>query len=138
MTDTAARRTTRWILTGSALFFGVFGVLFLFAPAEVTSAFGWTGGEATGSLVAGGLLALAVLDWTGRGAIYGGIYGRPIVLANLVFVLTAGLALLRWQIAEAAAEPLGWLLVTGLALHGVGFGLILLGRVGGPSETHST
>ncbi|MEK9509491.1 hypothetical protein WI460_14940 [Gemmatimonadota bacterium Y43] len=134
MPDDPDRRATRWILTASALFFATLGGAMLFAPVEVASAFGWTAGEAVGSLAAGGLLSLAVLDFTARGAIHGGIYGRPIVLANLVFVLTAGLALLRAQLATAPAEPLGWLLVGGLALHGVAFGLMLVGRLGGPGR----
>lgn len=134
MADNPDRRATRSILMASALFFATLGGAMLFAPVEVADAFGWTAGEAVGSLAAGGLLALAILDFTARGAIHGGIYGRPIVLANLIFVLTAGLALLRWQLSATPAEPLGWLLVGGFGLHGVAFGLILVGRLGGPGR----
>lgn len=132
MTDPPSTPTTRLILTFGALALGVLGGLLLFAPVETSAAFGWTAGEAAPSLAAGGLLAVAVLDWTGRTAIYGGIYGRPIVLANLVLALTGGLALLRVQMDAPDAPLLGWVPVALLALHGLGFGLLLLGRVGGP------
>lgn len=123
---------THWILTASALALGAVGVALLFAPVETSAAFGWAGGEAAPSLAAGGLLAVAILDWTGRSAVFGGIYGRPIVLANLVLALTAGLALLRVQLSGPDAPALGWIPVGILALHGVAFGLLLTGRVGGP------
>lgn len=130
--DRSGTGATHLILTISALALGVLGMLLLFAPVEASVAFGWSGGEAAPSLAAGGLLAVAILDWTGRSAIYGGIYGRPIVLANLVFALTGGLALLRVQLDAPTAHPLGWIPVAILAAHGISFGLILVGRVGGP------
>lgn len=134
MTDSNASpsSTTHLILTASAFALGVLGVLLLFAPVEVSAAFGWNGGKAAPSLAAAGLLAVAILDWTGRGAVYGGIYGRPIVLANLVLALTGGLALLRVQFDAPAAHPLGWIPAATLVVHGVAFGLLLTGRVGGP------
>ena len=35
-------------------------------------------------LLGAALFAFAWLNWIGRGAIYGGIYGRPIVVANFI------------------------------------------------------
>ncbi|GMV04504.1 MAG: hypothetical protein AMXMBFR53_07840 [Gemmatimonadota bacterium] len=130
--DAPRRRSTLIILSLSALMLGSLGLVLLFAPEETSSALGWGGGVAAPSLAAGGLLALAVLDWTGRGALFGGVYGRPIVLANLVLALTGGLALLRTQASTTDAPAAGWIPVAVLLLHGVGFTFILLGRVGGP------
>lgn len=128
----SGNRTTRLVLGASALALGALGVILLFLPVEASEVLGWRGGEAATSVAAGGLLAVAILDWTGRGAIYGGIYGRPIVLANLVLALTAGLALLRVQLSSPGAPTIGWIPVVILGLHGIAFSLLLLGRIGGP------
>jgi len=67
-------------------------------------------------LLAAGLLGFAALNWVGRSAIYGGIYGRPIVLANfgygIISVMTLASAVLderltsrvcRWASGAALA-----------------------------------
>ena len=133
MTTTLPRsRSTGLIMRGSALGLGSLGFVLLFAPTEGAMAFGWGGGGLATSLAAGGLLAVAMLDWTGRNAIYGGIYGRPIVLANLMLSLTGGLPLLGAQLENPGAPTLGWIPVAVLGAHGTAFALLLLGRVGGP------
>ena len=128
------RATTAVVMTGSAWSLGTLGLFLLFAPGETSGALGWDGGEVAASLAAAGLLAVAILDWAGRGAIYGGIYGRPIVLANLVLSTAGGLALLNAQLDRAEAVLLGWVPVALLGAIGVAFGLILFGRIGGPGR----
>lgn len=116
------------IMRLGAVLLGAVGLPLLFAPAEMAAAFGWAGQEPLTSLAAGGLLAVAVLDWTGRGAVYGGIFGRPIILANLVLALTAGLPILKAQIRSPDATLLGWLPAGILAAHGLAFAWLLLSR----------
>jgi len=125
-------RSTGFVIRGSALLLGGLGLALLLAPAGVADLFGWRGGSALSGLAAAGLLSVAALDWMGRGAIYGGIYGRPIVVANLMMSLTGGLGLLDAQLRSPGAYPWGWLPVGALAAHGLAFGLILFGRIGGP------
>lgn len=120
-------RRTPLVMVTTSLALGSLGLALLFAPSETSTALGWGGGVVAPSVAAGGLLALAVLNWMGRGAIYGGIYGRPIVLANLVFALTAGLALFNHQTSGGGAAPLGLLPVAVLAFQGVAFGSMLVG-----------
>ena len=71
-------------------------------------------------LFAGGLLAIASLNWMGRGAIYGGIYGRPIVVANfgfgLIMTTTFGSAYF-----DGALAPWSWTLAATSGLYTVGF-----------------
>ena len=70
-------------MTMSAVVLAVLGVLTLFFPEELVTALQLGAAvQLPVQLLAGGFFGIAVLDWTGRGAIYGGIYGRPIVLAN--------------------------------------------------------
>ena len=76
----------RVMMTMSAVVLAVLGVLTLFFPEELVTALQLGAAvQLPVQLLAGGFFGIAVLDWTGRGAIYGGIYGRPIVLANFGF-----------------------------------------------------
>lgn len=48
-------------------------------------------------------LGFAVLNWLLRSSIVGGIYGRPLVLANLTHFLIVAIPLVRW--AASGAPP---------------------------------
>lgn len=108
------------------------GAALLFAPDAVLPRLvpGFpAGGEWLGQLLAAALLALAALDWLSRGSLLGGIYGRPVVLANTAFYFIAATALLRravgsdvpaafWVVAVPVvvfAGVYGWLLLRGPA-----------------------
>lgn len=70
-------------MIASAAAYALLGLAALFAPQELA----WRLGAPALSalllqLLAAAYLALAALDWIGRRAIYGGIYGRGIVMAN--------------------------------------------------------
>lgn len=125
------RPSTDIIMRVSAALLGGMGLILLFTPAESAMALGWGEGEIAPALAGAGLLAVAILDWMGRTAVYGGIYGRPIVMANLMLSLVGGLTLLNGQIDNPQATTLGWLPVLILAAHGTTFWLMMRGRIGG-------
>lgn len=127
-TDTAPATTP--YLQASAFLLGALGIALLFAPVETSAAFGWRGtSPAAASLAAAGVMAIGILNWMGRGAVYGAIFGRPIVLANVTLSMCGGLALLKLQLAGGA--PLGWIPVVILLLNGALFARLLLGGVPG-------
>jgi hypothetical protein len=80
-----------------------------------------------GQLLAAAWLGVAALNWTSQRAVLGGIYGRPVVLANaaLYFISAASLARAAargggpaalWALlalAAAFAAAYGWLLLRG-------------------------
>ena len=79
-----------------------------------------------GQLVAAGWLAVAASNWVARSALIGGIYGRPLVMANFALYFVTATSTLRpalgapsvllWTIAVAStafAVLYGWLLVRG-------------------------
>ena len=86
----------RMILTASAIVLAVSGGIALFAPDESARAV-----EATASrtlslavqLIGSGLLGFAVLDWMSRGNRIGGIYARPIGIANLLLFMKAAFSI---------------------------------------------
>lgn len=130
MPTDAAPITTPY-LQASAILLGALGIALLFAPVEASAAFGWGAtSPAAASVAAGGVLAIAILNWMGKRAVYGGIFGRPIVLANLTLSMCGGLALLKLQLT-GGAPPLGWMPVLILLLNGALFARLLLGGVPG-------
>ena len=111
----------RVVLSASALVFAVLGVALLFLPVEAARLLGMGPGTPLPlQLFSAGLLAMASLDWFGRGAIYGGIYGRPLVLANFAFGTIVAGSLIS-ALRNEALEPWGWIVAGVFAAHAVVF-----------------
>lgn len=97
------------------------GLLFLFEPAAMLSQLspGFPADAAwLGQLIGAGWLGLGMLDWQSRHRILGGIYGRPVLTANLMFFWVGGTLLLDAARSAGAPRTL-WVLAApamGLAL----------------------
>jgi hypothetical protein len=112
-------------MTFSAVLFGALGVTGLFLPGEITDLIGFHP-DATlpVQMFAGALCGMASLNWMGRGAVYGGIYGRPIVVGNLGFGLISASNLLS-AATGGAAGSWAWVLAGLFGLHTLGFGRLM-------------
>jgi hypothetical protein len=117
------------LLTASALLYLLVGVAFVFAGAELLR---WTGAAGTAveivlvQLLGAALFGLGMLNWMNRFAQVGGIYGRPLVVANFANGLTGALMLVH----VARETSMTALLAAGLATYGLlalGFGARLFG-----------
>ena len=87
---------SRALMTTSAIFMGLAGLGTLFAPAEVLGVHGTVPDNATILLIQmmGALyLGFAILNWTARGVLIGGIYSRPVALGNFWHFLIVSLLL---------------------------------------------
>jgi len=60
-----------------------------------------------GQLLAAAWLGIAALNWLQRHALLGGIYGRPVVMANAALYFVSALSLLR-ALAEGGSAPGLW------------------------------
>jgi len=86
------------LLTASAILYFVAAVPLLFAPQELL---GWAGdGETPGrvavlQVLGSALFGYAMLNWANRYARVEGIFGRPLLIANLAHAASAALLLLR-------------------------------------------
>jgi hypothetical protein len=121
-------------MIATAACFSIVGGGLLFFPDLAASSMGLgTSGELGLQLFAGGLFAIAALDWIGRGAIYGGIYGRPIVVANFGFGLIAAATLLSAML-DGGLPTAVWLLVLLFAAQAVGFWRVMRGPPWAPVE----
>ena len=92
------------LLSLSAATYFAAAIPLLFAPEETSALLG--GSVAAGQIailqvLGSALLGFALLNWSNRYSQLGGIYGRPLVLANLAHAMTAFLLLVR----AAARDP---------------------------------
>lgn len=105
-----------------------------------------------GELIGAGWLALAALNWLSRGTMLGGIYGRPIVIANVALYFITAAVLLRvaversrpgvlWLIGGATlvlAGVYGWLLLRGPAAGDVSRAAGARAEAGAASPTRTS
>ena len=104
------------------------GIAMLFAPDALLPALipGFPPAAAwLGQLLAAAWLGVAALNWLQRSVMLGGIYGRPLVLANLVLYFVSGLSLLRALVA-GVAPPALWALAVPAALLAFCYAALLL------------
>jgi hypothetical protein len=86
--------STRLLLSSSALFLALLGLVLTFAPQEIMGSD--TAEEALAAqLVGAAVCGFALLNWMSKGTAMGGIYGRPLAMGNLVHFTIGGLALLK-------------------------------------------
>lgn len=77
-----------------------------------------------GQLLGAAWLGLAALNWTHRAAVLGGIYGRPVVFANLVTYVVGALALLK-PLQAPATSPALWFLAVPMVVLAIAYGALL-------------
>jgi hypothetical protein len=112
----------------SALLLLLGGLALLFAPDVLLPALvpGFPPAAAwVGQLLAAAWLGVAALNWLQRAAVLGGIYGRPVVLANGALYLVSALSLLRVLLGSVAPRAV-WLLFAPAALLAAAYLALLL------------
>lgn len=98
----------------------------IFAPQEVAEVLGSRGrlaGPVLVQLLGAALFGLGFLDWFSRYSAIGGIYGRPVLVANLSFFFIAATTLGRH--AGGDGGPAAWLLAGVTGLLAAWFGKLL-------------
>lgn len=120
-------RRTRLLMSASALFMAALGLIASFVPDEVLRALAAPDSpvlsvlvQITGALYVG----FAFLNWMTRGNLIGGIYSRPVAIANLVHFVSAGLAIIKF-LADPPQLVVLRVLAVPYAVFAVSFGLIL-------------
>jgi hypothetical protein len=122
-------------MTLSAVALAALGISASFLPQEILSRAAMPPDRFAVALiqVAGALyVGFAMLNWSAKGALLGGIYGRPIVLANFAHFAVGAIALFKIVVlgqlhVEAA------ILTAVYALFAAWFGFVLFGP--GPRQT---
>jgi hypothetical protein len=112
----------------SALVLLVGGLAFLFAPDVLLPALvpGFPPAAAwLGQLLGAAWLGVGALNWLQRTAVLGGIYGRPVVLANSALYVVSALSLVRALLGGAAPRVV-WLVCAPAALLAAAYAALLL------------
>jgi hypothetical protein len=110
----------------SAALMAIMGLAASFTPQEVLGLHGTVPDNATVLLVqmAGAVyLGFAMLNWTARGILIGGIYARPVALGNLLHFTMVAITLIKAAI-EFAVVPLG-VSAAVFSVFAIWFGLVV-------------
>jgi hypothetical protein len=90
---------TKLLMTLSALAMGIAGIILSFMPYEILHYISDTSSPTVEALVLQVLGALyfgfAIMNWTAKANLIGGIYGRPIAIGNFTHFTIASLALTK-------------------------------------------
>jgi hypothetical protein len=89
---------TKIVMTSSAIFLGVIGILLSFLPSEIITYLGVEPTIITTlflKILSALYLGFGILNWMAKGSIIGGIYNRPIVIGNLMHFGVGAIALIK-------------------------------------------
>ena len=127
------------ISRASASFLGAGGLALLFAPDVVLPRLipGFPlAGVWIGQLLAASWLEMAALNWLNRSALLGGIYARPVVVANALFYFVSAMVMLR-KVTTQSAPAAVWVIVAPVVLFAALYGWLLLrGPIASDFESH--
>lgn len=121
---------TKLIMSASAVVLGVIGILLTFMAKEVAGYLLDNDSRISQVLmqVLGALFfAFAMLNWMSKGSYIGGIYNRPIAIANLTHFLVGGLALLKAVINDSSLLMIVWVLAGIYLIFALLFARIVFG-----------
>jgi hypothetical protein len=97
-------------MTISALLMAVSGSVLVFIPGDLLKYTGadFNGGSLLILQILGGLyFAFAMLNWTAKANLIGGIYSRPVAIANFTHFMIGGLALTKGAFVVQNALSVG-------------------------------
>lgn len=119
---------TKYVMVVSAFVLGVTGIALSFLPQEIAAALHFSPSpfavyvlQILGALY----FSYAMLNWTARENLIGGIYGRPIAIGNLSHFVIGALSLIKGA-ADNPYHPLLWFAAGLYALFAVLFSKIFL------------
>lgn len=122
------RMNTTFIMTASAVLLALIGLFLTFLPNELILYTG-IGNSKPLQLILQLLGALyfgfALLNWMAKGSIIGGIYNRPIALANFTHFLIGGLAVVKALLKDTTLPYTIWVLAFIYSTFAILFWLIL-------------
>jgi hypothetical protein len=121
---------TKLLMSASAVTAAAVGIAASFLPQDILNTLGMdsTGLGPLFVQVVGALyLGFAMMNWTAKSVLIGGIYARPLALGNFMHFAVGALALTK-GIAASPGLPILWIAGAIYSLFGILFGVVLFGR----------
>lgn len=118
---------TRILMMASALVLALLGLSLTFAPQEILHHFDSdaTSSERIIAQLCGALwCGFALMNWMAKAVTLGGIYGRPIVIGNLVHFTMGALLLIKTGTGHISSGYI-WLVTAAYAVFAVLFGYVM-------------
>ncbi len=115
---------TRLLMMASAIFLAIAGLISSYFPDKVLETHGTVPDGPTLLLIQmmGALyLGFAILNWTARGVMIGGIYARPLALGNFLHFAMVAVMLAREAIEHGVIQLASSAFVFGVFAVGFGF-----------------
>jgi uncharacterized membrane protein len=119
---------TKILMTTNALTLLTVGLILTFLPDEILK---YCDLENTGLLrillqIIGALyFGFGMLNWMSKSGIIGGIYNRPIAVANFTHFFIAGLALIKGIMADPGLPKTLWIVSCIYLIFAISFGIVL-------------
>jgi hypothetical protein len=89
---------TKIVMTTSALFLAIIGILFSFLPNEIMDYLSIESNTITMlflNIMSALFLGFGILNWMAKGTLIGGIYNRPIAIGNFMHFGVGAIALVK-------------------------------------------
>jgi hypothetical protein len=115
---------TKLLMTVSAVFLGLAGLVLTFFPQEVSGNFGINETSSILLQVLGALyFGFAMINWTAKANLIGGIYSRPVALGNLAHFAIGALALAKLTFNGTSLHYL-WIAALAYSVFAILFGYV--------------
>jgi hypothetical protein len=102
---------TKIIMTTTSIILGATAIILTFAPEVVLLNLNIETNPTSlllGQVIGGLYFGYSMLNWMTKGSLIGGIYNRPIAIANFAHFSIAGLAIIKRLIASSALPIALW------------------------------
>ena len=119
---------TKSLMTSSAIILALIGISLIFFPKEILNYFELSVSdtlELLMQIIGSFYFAFAMLNWMSKGSLIGGIYNRPIALANWTHFFIAVLALIKGVLANPSLSYVIWSIAIIYSIFAILFGIVL-------------
>ena len=119
---------TKSLMTLSAIILALKGISLIFFPKEILDYFELSTSdtlELLMQIIGSFYFAFAMLNWMSKGSLIGGIYNRPIALANWTHFFIAVLALIKGVLDNPSLSYVIWSIAIIYSIFAILFGIVL-------------
>ena len=115
---------TKLLMSISAIILGIVAIVLSFFPQEISNYAGFGTTDLIVLQILGALyFGFAILNWTAKANLIGGIYSRPVAIGNFAHFMIGALALVKLSFSSATL-PYIWIAAIIYSIFAVLFGYI--------------